>query len=485
MRKTPSQHSRRARNIGRTGLVLLTFLGSISFMVFGQDASIGARTGLTANEGRARRLSREQWFLRGRSAQGENGAEQRYRAHLQKMRMRAARAATLGSPGGRLPPQVPGSGWTPLGPAPLASDASGSGQFDYGWVSGRATAVAVDPADASGNTVYVGGAYGGVWKSENAAASALANVIWQPVTDSQATLAVGAIAIQPGNNLSNSVILVGTGEANSSADSYYGLGILRSSDAGGSWILIPTDSTGSRSFAGMAFSKIAFSSNAVNQVVAATAGASEGIIEGLANPLTANLGLYYSGDSGNSWTYAKVSDGTAATSPGSATSVVYNAVANSGTGEFVAALRYHGFYSSSDSVNWTRLPNQPGPGLNATACPPNPALSSCPIYRGELAVVPGRNEMYAWSVDGNDFDQGIWRSTDGGNTWLELADTGITLCGDQFGCGTQQGSYDLELAAVPNGSSGVTDLYAGAVNLYNARSRARRRPARALERTHS
>src|ERR1700751_1548959 len=58
--------------------------------------------------------------------------------------------------------------WTPLGPAPLASDATGLGQQDYGWVSGRATAVAVDPADATGNTVYIGGAYGGVWKSTNA-----------------------------------------------------------------------------------------------------------------------------------------------------------------------------------------------------------------------------------------------------------------------------------------------------------------------------
>src|SRR5207237_2159249 len=47
--------------------------------------------------------------------------------------------------------------WTPLGPAPLASDATGFGQQDYGWVSGRATAVAVDPADATGNTVYIGG----------------------------------------------------------------------------------------------------------------------------------------------------------------------------------------------------------------------------------------------------------------------------------------------------------------------------------------
>ena len=170
-------------------------------------------------------------------------------------------------------------------------------------------------------------------------------VTWTALTDNQATLAVGAIAIQPGNG-SNSVILVGTGESNSSADSYYGLGILRSANAGGTWALISSDTTGTRSFAGMGFSKIAFSSNTPSIVVAATAGASEGIIEGLENPLTANLGLYYSGDGGNTWRYGNVSDGGVTTAPGSVSSVVYNAVSNSGLGQFFAALRYHGFYSS-------------------------------------------------------------------------------------------------------------------------------------------
>src|SRR6202040_2523324 len=116
------------------------------------------------------------------------------------------------------------------------------------------------------------------------------SVTWTSITDTQATLAVGSIAIQPGNtDPTKSVILVGTGETNSSADSYYGLGILRSADAGNTWALISSDTTGARSFAGMGFSKIAFSSDAPEFAVAATAGASEGIIEGLENPLTANL----------------------------------------------------------------------------------------------------------------------------------------------------------------------------------------------------
>ncbi len=437
-------------------LALLMLFGPGGFVVCAQGWQVRPESQPTGREDREQRALREQWFLRGRSWAGQSAAAQRYRAHMQKMRMRAARLTNnQASENSSFPSSA--VFWSPLGPAPLASDASGIGEFDYGWVSGRATSVAVDPADPTGNTVYLGGAYGGVWKSTNAANPSLANVVWQPLTDNQATLAVGAIAIQPGNSR---VILVGTGEANSSADSYYGLGILRSANAGTTWTLISSDITGSRPFAGMAFSKITFNSNSPLLAVAATAGASEGIIEGLEDPLTANLGLYYSADGGASWTFANVSDGGTATAPGSASSVVYNASA----GLFFAALRYHGFYSSSDSIHWTRLVNQPGGGLTTTACPANPSSSSCPIYRGEIAVVPGRNEMYVWFVDANDFDQGIWTSLDGGQTWTQIDDAGIVNCGDQIGCGTEQGSYNLELAAVPNG--GATDLYAGTINLY-------------------
>ncbi len=451
-----------ARGRPRLHWLALLLLGAASSTVCGQEVKPGLQS---KPAGRERRELQEQWFLRGRSSLAGIGALQRYRAHLQKMQLRAdhrllrAQAGTASLPSSA-------AVWSPLGPAPLASDASGTGEYNYGWVSGRATAIAIDPADATGNTVYIGGAYGGVWKSTNAgpASQSPANVIWQPLTDNQATLAVGAIAIEPGNNnTNNSVILVGTGEANSSSDSYYGLGILRSTNAGTSWTLISTDTTGTRSFAGMAFSKIAFGSGAASSLaVAATAGASEGIIEGLADPLTANLGLYDSGDGGNTWRYATVTDNGVTTAPGSATSVVYNA----GAGQFFAALRYHGFYSSSDSINWTRLATQPGGGLTTTACPANPSSSSCPIYRGEIAVVPGRNEMYVWYVDANDFDQGIWESTNGGISWSQINEAGIINCGDEIGCGTEQGGYNLELAAVPNGNSGVTDLYAGTINLY-------------------
>jgi len=403
---------------------------------------------------------REQWFRHGRVVPGESAAHLLYRAHRAKVQMRAlkftnqAHAALAGTALGT---------WKPLGPAPLASDATGFGGQDYGWVAGRANAVAIDPADSSGNTVYLGGAFGGVWKSTNAATANSSAVNWTPLLDNQPTLAVGSIAVQPqftNPDPTRSVILVGTGETNSSGDSYYGLGILRSTDAGNSWNLISQDSTGTRSFAGLGFSRIAFSTANSNLVVAGAAAASEGILEGLEQPLNSNRGLYYSTDAGANWAFANISDSAITTAPSSVTSVVYNAAA----GEFLAAIRWHGFYISNDGINWSRLTNQPG-GLSSFLCPVNPTSQVCPFYRGEIAVVPGRNEMYVWYVDNSNDDGGIWRSTDGGISWSQINSGGIDNCGDRFaGCGTAQGFFDLELAAMPNGVG--TDVYAGAVNLY-------------------
>jgi hypothetical protein len=173
----------------------------------------GPETRTTTNQQRGR----EQWFGHGRVVPGQAAAALRYRAHRQKLELRAFHAAPRLTGMSALPRAAPGTVWTPLGPAPLASDATGLGVQDYGFVAGRATAVAIDPADGTGNTVYVRGAYGGVWKSTNAGPVSVnpSSVTWTPVTDDQPTLAVGAIAIQPqltSPDASKSVILVGTGE---------------------------------------------------------------------------------------------------------------------------------------------------------------------------------------------------------------------------------------------------------------------------------
>jgi hypothetical protein len=393
---------------------------------------------------------RAEWNMRGREApKGESAAALRLRAHQQKMGMRAQREAEAAKAPRSQAATPLANGWVALGPAPLVSDSN-----FYGMVSGRSTAVAIDPSDATGNTVYVAGAYGGVWKSTNAANAVVANVTWTPVTDQQASLANGAVSVKP----DGTVVLVGTGEPNNAIDSYYGVGILRSTNKGGTWTLIPSADSGAHPFAGLGVNKFAWVPGS-NTVVAATATSAKGFDEGLIGSGT-NRGLYLSNDGGQTWAYQAPTDGS---TPISVNDVVYNATA----GKFFAAIRYHGVYSSTNGTSWTRLTNQPNPtALTLTNCP-TLAVSSCPMYRGELSVVPGRNELYFWFVDINDGDRGIWQSTDGGTSWKQIDETGIANCGDNFGCGTRQGFYDLEISAVADGTA--TDIYVGTRNLFKCK----------------
>jgi len=88
-------------------------------------------------------VAREKWQMSGRQIPGMNSAGLQNRAIQQKIQMRSARVMNPAAVG-------LGGSWVSLGPRPLPSDASGIGLQDYGWVSGRAPAVAIDPNDASG-----------------------------------------------------------------------------------------------------------------------------------------------------------------------------------------------------------------------------------------------------------------------------------------------------------------------------------------------
>jgi hypothetical protein len=368
--------------------------------------------------------------------------------------------------------------WTAVGPAQVATAL-------YGSVTGRVTALVLDPADPTGNTLYVGTTGGGIWKSTNAAGP-VASVSFTPLTDtlplfnpgtassSIPSLSIGALA------LANGVLLAGTGDPNDNTDSYYGAGILRSADSGLTWTLIQQTTDGAanrRNFFGLGFAAIAFSSANPSVAVAAVTHAAEGDLVNAPDASAAQPGLYTTSDAGVTWHTATVMDGSqteqGAGFPGgnSATSVVWNPVRQ----RFYAAIQFHGYFESADGANWTRLTHQPGPGLTAAACPPataNYATSACPIFRGALAVQPVTGDIFALTVDSSNRAAGFYQdvcaasgTSCASNTVLFANALNATPLETSASSPViSQGDYNLALAAAPSGSD--TILYAGTIDLY-------------------
>ena len=367
----------------------------------------------------------------------------------------------------------------------------------YGAVSGRITSIALDPNDATGNTVWLGTTGGGVWKSTNAAA-ALGVAAFAPLTDTLpvfsanegattvASLSIGAVAVQPS---ATAVVLAGTGDPNDASNSYYGEGILRSADGGQTWTLAigsRDGANGEHSFAGLGTAAIAWSSATPTLAVAALTTSLEAEVVEAEN--TSSIpGLYFSTDAGATWQMATVYDGVqvvqtpeppgAAQTGNNATAVVWDAQ----RGLFLAAISAHGYYSSPDGQTWTRLANQPGTALTTANCPVGVGgggSANCPILRGALTVQPVTGDLYALTVDTNNNDQGLWQDLCNAGTNGQCAapnpvfatrlDNGAleTGQGNTGGAATiPQGSYDLVLAAAPAASKG-TVLFAGTVDLY-------------------
>jgi subtilisin-like proprotein convertase family protein len=120
--------------------------------------------------------------------------------------------------------------WTAVGPASSTDEA------------GQVNAIAVDPSDPSGNTVYVGGASGGVWKTTDFLTTSPNGPTWIPLTNfgPSAAINIASITIFPRNqDPSQSIIIAATGGDSSGqqASDAPGVGFLISTDGGVTWNL--------------------------------------------------------------------------------------------------------------------------------------------------------------------------------------------------------------------------------------------------------
>lgn len=99
-------------------------------------------------------------------------------------------------------------------------------------MGGRVADLAVVESDPS--TFYVGTATGGVWKTTNGGTS------FESIFDDQPTSSIGDVTVAPSNP---NVVWVGSGEPQNRQSSPWGMGVFRSTDAGRTWTHLGLENT--------------------------------------------------------------------------------------------------------------------------------------------------------------------------------------------------------------------------------------------------
>ena len=230
-----------------------------------------------------------------------------------------------------------------------------------GWadVGGRATALA---ATDQGQTWFAGTADGGVWKSTDQGTT------WTPTFDNMPSLSIGALAVDPADGS----LWVGTGEANTSQDSYAGTGVYRSVDDGQSYTRVGDDTAGNNPLVSHTVFQLSFDS-----VGNAYAGTDDG--------------LWRFDHTANSWTEVLAPD-TSTDAPSyyanQATSV--EVVPGTNDQDVIAAVAWrsadlatNGFYESTDG------------GLNFSPVTLSGDIDSSDIGRTTFAYSADGSELYA------------------------------------------------------------------------------------------
>lgn len=388
---------------------------------------------------------RADWFFHQRAFPlGHIPADARLKAFQQVEQMRRtkgvfmdrfAAAASARVPGFQNVPALSQTQWTSIGPQPTASSF-------FGNVSGRVNALAVDPCDPNGETIYLGAAQGGVWKTPDSGAT------WTPLTDGQLSLATGSLAVDPNpadcTGGHTGAIYYGTGEENFAFDSFYGAGVLTSHDGGATWtkdntfvnvtsgtpsVITPQSASAAGPFIGAI------------SVDPATSGSSQVLlaaVQGISSQ--AHSGIWRSTDGGNTWGAAPIfpdSNSPAAFDFG--TGVAFDPNDTLGKTAYAAlGIPFcasntcgaagdeeldNGVYVSSDSgLTWKRLQ-----GLDSAV--QTAGLSTSNYGRISIAVGPSSNGLPSGtelvvsiaSIAGSSSDLlGVFKSTDGGQTFAAL-----------------------------------------------------------------
>jgi photosystem II stability/assembly factor-like uncharacterized protein len=267
-------------------------------------------------------------------------------------------------------------------------------------VGGRITDIEI-PID-NGSTYYIGAASGGVFKTTDGGSN------WLPIFDEQEMLSIGDIEI---SKTDTDVIWVGTGEVNAGGGSlaYDGDGMYKSSDAGLTWESKGLPDVGS-------IGKVLIDPNDEDVLFVAAMG-----------PLfrnDTNRGVYKTEDGGATWDQKLfVSDITG----------VIDMAMHPTNGDIVYAASWErirrpnnrqyggetsGLWRSLDGGDsWTEMTN---------------GLPSAPSEKGRISIDISQSNpdvLYARYADANGSIQGVYRTDDGGDTWVTRNSNQLTNVG--------------------------------------------------------
>ena len=311
-------------------------------------------------------------------------------------RLRAQAAESLKAERRAKDPQLARAGevWQPVGPSSMTMNS-----WTMGKVSGRLNAVA--PVPGNEDTVYIGAAAGGVWKTTDAGAS------WTPVFDNVGTLPIGAVTLDP--NDANAV-WVGTGDKNAGGcGEYFGLGVFLSEDAGATWNA--RNGAGATAMPLSIVNAVAVQPTNSNVILAGGAGTCS------ATGALSGAGVFRSTDRGLTWTRVLSTN-------------VEDILFVPGTNTVYAGLIGSGVSKSTDGgATWTSVST----GLNASGS------------RLRLALSPSDpNTLYALTGSNTNVSR-LHQTVNGGTSWTQK---NAAACEGQC-------SYNLTLAVHPTDPSTV------------------------------
>jgi trimeric autotransporter adhesin len=316
--------------------------------------------------------------------------------------------------------------WTERGPNyDLVGPDNGNGRAGVNYTYGRISAVLVDVLnDATGNTAFVGGVAGGLWRCTNFL-SAIPN--WQPIDDRFDNLAVSSICQDPSNP---AIMYFSTGEATSNSDAVYGGGIWKSVDAGLTWTRLPSSIGLFRTF----------------KIVCDAAG---NVYVGNRSSVQAGSfvsGLYRSINGGSSWV-------NITPSPITASNNICTDIEISSTGTLHASF---GYASTKVQHLYTLAPATVTPATWTPSVGIRIATTSA--YRLELAVLG--TVVYAVTVNSSSNLDSCYKSTNGGATFTKQNSTAFA-----GGILNGQGWYNIALAINPDNAN---EFIVGGLDAYRS-----------------